>query len=138
MVRPIVKDTFFLQQKSEPATKADKQVIEDLLDTLKAHEEDCVGLAANMIGVKKNIIVVHLDSENRDLVMVNPEIVKKVEPFETEEGCLSLEGIRKCTRYAMVEVKYLDKKFKPQQKRFMGWTAEIIQHEIDHCNGILI
>ncbi len=138
MVQTIVTDPFFLQQKSEPATKADKQVIQDLLDTLHAHSDDCVGLAANMIGVKKNIIVVHIESENRDVVMVNPEIVKQAEPFETEEGCLSLEGVRKCTRYAMVEVQYLDKKFKPQQKRFIGWTAEIIQHEIDHCNGILI
>ncbi|MDO5547132.1 MAG: peptide deformylase [Eubacteriales bacterium] len=136
MVRPIVKDIFFLQQKSSPATPMDIPVIHDLLDTLEANRAGCVGLAANMIGVRKCVIAVSLGVAN--LAMVNPEIVRKEKPYETEEGCLSLSGVRKTTRYETIEVSYLDKMFRPHKQTFSGWTAQIIQHEIDHCNGILI
>lgn len=136
MIRPIMRDVFFLGQKSEPATEADKQVMTDLLDTLKANEEHCVGMAANMIGVKKRIIVVNMGFMN--VVMANPVIVKKAEPYETEEGCLSLVGVRKTTRYQEIEVEYQDQNFKKQRQKYTGWTAQIIQHEIDHCNGIVI
>ena len=136
MIRPIMRDIFFLQQKSEKATKQDAQVIVDLLDTLAANKDKCVGMAANMIGVKKCIIVVNMGLMN--VAMVNPEIVSKSQPYETEEGCLSLVGVRKTTRYEHIEVKYLDANFVPKKQKFSGWTAQIIQHEIDHCNGILI
>jgi peptide deformylase len=136
MVRPIVKDIFFLQQKSSPATPMDLQIIRDLLDTLEANRAGCVGLAANMIGVRKRVIAVSLGAAN--LAMVNPEIVRREKPFETEEGCLSLSGVRKTTRYETIEVKYLDQMFRPHKQTFSGWTAQIIQHEIDHCDGILI
>ena len=136
MIRPIMKDIFFLQQKSEKATKQDAQVIVDLLDTLAANRDRCVGMAANMIGVKKRIIVVNMGMIN--VAMVNPEIVSKSQPYETEEGCLSLVGVRKTTRYEHIEVKYLDQNFVPKKQKFSGWVAQIIQHEIDHCNGILI
>ena len=136
MIKPITKDIFFLAQKSEPATPSDAGVIIDLLDTLRANSAHCVGLAANMIGVKKRIIVVSLGFAN--LAMVNPQIVRKDTPYETEEGCLSLVGVRKTKRYQNIEVAYLDQNFKPQRQKFSGWTAQIIQHEIDHCNGILI
>ena len=136
MVKPIMKDIFFLAQKSVPATPSDAGVITDLLDTLRANSAHCVGLAANMIGVKKRIIVVSLGFAN--LAMVNPQIVRKDTPYETEEGCLSLVGVRKTKRYQNIEVTYLDQNFKPQRQKFSGWTAQIIQHEIDHCNGILI
>lgn len=136
MVQPIVHDTFFLRQKSEPATKADKQIITDLTDTLLAHADHCSGLAANMIGVKKRIIV-YANGESPG-IMINPVIVGKTGPYETEEGCLSLEGTRKTTRYRTIEVEYLDKKFRKQKKLFHDWTAQIIQHEMDHCEGILI
>ncbi len=136
MVKPIVKDIFFLGQKSEPATKADAAVIQDLLDTLKANEEHCVGMAANMIGVKKCIIAVNMGVMN--MAMVNPVITKKYEPYETEEGCLSLTGVRKTTRYQKIEVEYLDQNFKRQRQTYTGWIAQIIQHEVDHCNGIVI
>ena len=136
MIKPIMRDVLFLNQKSEPATEADAQVIVDLLDTLKANAEHCVGMAANMIGVKKRIIVVNVGFVN--MAMVNPEIVKKDTPYKTEEGCLSLIGVRPTTRYENIEVVYLDQNFKKQRQRFSGWTAQIIQHEIDHCNGIII
>ncbi len=136
MVKPIVHDMFFLRQKSEPATRADKQVIQDLVDTLQAHADHCSGLAANMIGVKKQIIV--FASGVMPQVMVNPVIVGRAGPFETEERCLSLEGARKTTRYRTIEVEYLDQKFRKQKRIFHDWTAQTIQHEIDHCNGILI
>ena len=136
MIRPIMKDIFFLQQKSEKATKQDAPVIVDLLDTLAANRDRCVGMAANMIGVKKRIIVVNMGMMN--VAMVNPEIVTKSNPYETEEGCLSLVGVRKTTRYEQIEVKYLDQNFVPKKQKFSGWVAQIIQHEIDHCNGILI
>ncbi len=126
----------FLNQKSEPATKEDLPVAQDLLDTLKAHEYECVGMAANMIGVKKNIIVVNVGFMN--IAMMNPVITKKTGAFQTEEGCLSLVGVRPCTRYKEIEVSYEDINFKKQKQKFSGWTAEIIQHEVDHLSGIII
>ena len=137
MVKNIIKDTEFLQRKAEPATRKDKAVAEDLLDTLKANRAICVGLAANMIGVAKSIIVVQVGKQN--VAMFNPKIVKHAEECsEVMEGCLSLLGERPAKRYAWIEVEYQDMKFKPQKQRFSGFTAEIIQHEIDHCQGILI
>lgn len=136
MVRTIVKDIFFLGQKSEPADKEDVDVIRDLEDTLQANAEHCVGMAANMIGVKKRIIIV--DAGFMHLVMLNPEITKKEGAYEAEEGCLSLLGVRKTTRYEKIEVSYQDKNFQKKRQSFSGWTAQIIQHEIDHCNGIVI
>lgn len=136
MVKPIVTDILFLQQKSEPATKADKQVMRDLLDTLQAHKMECAGLAANMIGVRKNIIAVNLGMIN--MLMVNPVILSGEDEYETEEGCLSLPGERKTKRYRRIEVKYQDQNMNYHQQKFGGWISEIIQHEIDHCNGILI
>lgn len=136
MIRPIVKDVLFLRQKSAPATKADLQVGKDLQDTLKAHREGCVGMAANMIGIKKRVIIVNMGI--MDIVMFNPVIVAKSEPYETEEGCLSLTGVRPCTRYEKIEVEYYDFNWKKQKMHLNGWTAQIAQHEIDHCNGIII
>ena len=136
MVKQVVRDELFLRQQSEPATKADAQVIVDLIDTLRANAEHCVGMAANMIGVKKRIIVFSIGIAI--VPMVNPVITKKLKPYETEEGCLSLTGVRKTTRYETIEVEYEDQNFKKQKSTFNGWTAQIIQHEIDHCNGIII
>ncbi|MDD6306191.1 MAG: peptide deformylase [Clostridiales bacterium] len=136
MVKPIMKDVFFLQQKSEPATKADEQVVQDLLDTLKANEAGCVGMAANMIGVKKRIIVVNVGFMN--IPMINPMIVKKSGAYETEEGCLSLVGVRKTTRYREIEVEFWDASWKKQRQKYSGWIAQIIQHECDHLDGIII
>ena len=136
MVRTIVKDIFFLGQKSEPATKSDISVGKDLQDTLEVNRAGCVGMAANMIGVKKNIIVVAVGPFQ--FAMINPKITKKSGVFETEEGCLSLDGVRPCKRYKEIEVDYLDQDFKKQHGKYSGWTAQIIQHEIDHCNGIVI
>lgn len=136
MIRPIMKDVFFLNQKSEVATEADKQVVQDLLDTLKANEDGCVGMAANMIGVKKRIIVVNAGFGN--IAMINPVIIKKSGAYETEEGCLSLMGVRKTTRYQEIEVEFQDTGFKYQRQKYSGWIAQIIQHEVDHCDGIVI
>lgn len=136
MVRNIVKDIFFLGQKSATATKADAHIIQDLTDTLRANSEACVGMAANMIGEKKCIIVVSIGM--CILPMVNPVIVEKSGKYQTEEGCLSLTGVRKTVRYEMIQVEYADKDFVKKRERFSGWTAQIIQHEIDHCNGIVI
>ena len=136
MNKPIVRDVLFLGQKSEPATKADMQVAIDLQDTLKANRAGCVGLAANMIGVKKNIIIVNMGPV--DIVMFNPVITKKDTPYETEEGCLSLTGVRKTTRYENIEVEYYDMQWKKQIIRLSGWTAQICQHECDHLQGIII
>ena len=136
MVKKIMHDPLFLAQKSVDATEADKQVVQDLLDTLRANLDRCVGMAANMIGVRKNIIVVAMGP--LQFAMINPVITKKKEVFQTEEGCLSLDGVRPCTRYKEIEVDYLDQNFKKQHGIYTGWTAQIIQHEIDHCNGILI
>ncbi len=136
MVKPIMRDVFFLSQKSEPATEADKQAGQDLLDTLQAHKHECVGMAANMIGVKKNIIVV--DMGFMPLVMFNPVITRKSGKFETEEGCLSLTGVRKTTRYKDITVEYRDMNWKQQKMNLSGWTAQIVQHECDHLQGIII
>ncbi|MBE6828851.1 MAG: peptide deformylase [Ruminococcaceae bacterium] len=136
MIKPICKDTIFLSRKSVPATKADLPVVDDLLDTLRANAAGCVGMAANMIGVSKRIIAFSLGPVN--IPMINPVIAKRSEPYETEEGCLSLTGVRKATRFRSIEVEFLDRSFKPQKQTFAGWTAQIIQHEIDHCEGILI
>jgi peptide deformylase len=137
MVRDIIHDSIFLGQKSDVATKDDLASARDLLDTLIFHREECVGMAANMIGVKKRIIA--FCDGNDYKVMFNPEIVKSSEIFETEEGCLSLLGApRKTKRYKKIKVEYQNDEFKLRTKTFEGWTAQIIQHEIDHCNGILI
>ena len=136
MVRAIMKDVLFLKKKAVPATKDDMPVVQDLLDTLKANETGCVGMAANMIGVKKNIIIVNMGIF--DVVMFNPIIVSKSGAYETEEGCLSLSGIRKTTRYENIEVEYQNFSWKKQRQKLSGWTAQIVQHEVDHCNGILI
>lgn len=136
MVRNVVRDPMFLGQKSVDATEADKQVVIDLLDTLRANLDHCVGMAANMIGVKKNIIVVAAGPFQ--FAMINPVITKKSGEFQTEEGCLSLDGVRTCTRYKEIEVDYLDQNFKKQHGKYSGFTAQIIQHEIDHCHGIVI
>lgn len=136
MIRAIVKDALFLGQKSVLATQEDAPVIDDLLDTLKANSEHCVGLAANMIGIKKRIIVYSVGVIG--VPMINPVIIKKSKPYETEEGCLSLMGVRKTIRYESIDIEYLDRNFKKQRQTFTGWTAQIIQHEIDHCDGIVI
>ena len=136
MVKQIIRDTLFLQQKSEPATEADKQVIEDLLDTLKANQDRCVGMAANMIGVNKQIIVVAAGPFQ--FAMINPVITKKNGKYETEESCLSLDGSRPCIRYKEIEVDYLDQNFQKQHGKYSGFTAQIIQHEIQHFSGELI
>ena len=136
MVRQIVKDPFFLQQKSEPATEADKQVIVDLVDTLQANIDRCVGMAANMIGVKKQIIVVAAGPFI--IPMVNPVITKRSGKYETEESCLSLAGVRPCTRYKEIEVDYMDQDFQPKHGKYTDFTAQIIQHEIQHFSGELI
>lgn len=135
-VKNIMRDPMFLAQKSEPATEADKQTVDDLLDTLGANAEKCVGMAANMIGVKKNIIVV--SSGPFRFAMINPKITKRSGAYRTEEGCLSLDGVRPCTRYQEIEVDYYDRAFRKQHGKYTGWTAQIIQHEIDHCNGVII
>ena len=136
MVKQIVRDIFFLGQPSEPATQADLSVGRDLLDTLQANREACVGMAANMIGVKKNIIIVNMGLI--DVVMFNPVIISRRGRYETEEGCLSLEGVRKTTRYQEIEVECYDSSWKKQRQKLSGWTAQIAQHEIDHLSGKII
>lgn len=136
MVRDIVRDPLFLSKKSKPASRRDLSIGQDLLDTLHANSYRCVGLAANMIGELKNIIVVH--TELIDLVMYNAKIIKKSKPYEVEEGCLSLDGQRKTIRYESIRVQYRDVSFTNQINDFHGFTAQIIQHELDHCNGTLI
>ena len=135
MVKQIVRDVFFLGQPSEPATKADIQVGKDLQDTLQANRERCVGMAANMIGVNKRIIAFENDGEY--MVMFNPEIVSHSGAYEAEEGCLSLEGVRKTKRYQNIEIEYYDWNWKKQRQKFTGWPAQICQHEMDHLDGIL-
>ena len=132
MVKKIMRDPLFLAQKSEDATEDDKQVVTDLLDTLKANLDHCVGMAANMIGVRKRIIAVNMGFMN--VAMFNPKIVKRSGKYETEEGCLSLDGVRPCTRYKEIEVDYLDQNFKKKHGKYTGWTAQIIQH--DECDII--
>ena len=136
MIRDICKDEAFLAQKSQPATPDDLSVGQDLLDTLAHHKEECVGMAANMIGVRKRIICVK--DGNRTLLMYNPQILEQVNAYQTSEGCLSLIGERPCTRYRRIKVEYLDENFVHRIKNFSGYTAEIIQHEIDHCNGVVV
>ena len=136
MIREICKDETFLVQKAAPATADDLATAQDLLDTLTAHKDGCVGMAANMIGVCKRIIA--FDNEGTYMVMFNPVIVKCSGPYEAEEGCLSLTGTRKAKRFQTIKVRWQNEKFQPRLKTFTGWTAEIIQHEIDHCEGILI
>ena len=136
MIKPIMKDVLFLGQKSAPATKDVLPVARDLQDTLNANRDRCVGMAANMIGVRKRIIIVNMGMLN--VVMFNPVIIRKEGPFETEEGCLSLTGVRKATRYERITVEYQDSSWKKHRQEYSGWTAQIIQHECDHCNGVLI
>lgn len=136
MIREICKDETFLAQKAAPATAADLGVAQDLMETLIAHKDGCVGMAANMIGVNKRIIAFENDVEY--MVMFNPVIVKQSGAYETDEGCLSLTGTRKTKRHKVIKVQWQNEKFQTRLKTFTGWTAEIIQHEIDHCEGILI
>jgi len=131
-----MRDQFFLSRKSIPATPEDLSVADDLLETLEAHREGCVGMAANMIGISKRIIA--FDNEGQYMVMFNPVIVKKSGPYETEEGCLSLEGRRKTKRYQSIKVQYQTREFQTRFKTFTGWTAQIIQHEVDHLEGMII
>ena len=136
MIRPIMRDETFLSQKAEPATPADLSVADDLLETLQANKAACVGMAANMIGVNKRIIA--FDDDGKYTVMFNPEIVKRSGPYEPEEVCLSLFGRRKAKRYQSIKVQYQTREFQTRFKTYNGWTAQIIQHEIDHCEGIII
>ena len=136
MIREICKDEAVLARKSDPATAEDLPLATDLLETLAHHQDSCVGMAANMIGVCKRIIA--FDNEGQYLVMFNPEIVKKSGPYDAEEGCLSLTGRRKAKRWQTIKVRWQNEKFQERIKTFTGWTAQIIQHEIDHCEGILI
>ena len=136
MVKPIMKDVIFLRRKSVPATKDDLQTGYDLLDTLNFHREECVGMAANMIGVSKKIIIVN--NGFRDIVMFNPVITNKKGAYETEEGCLSLAGVRKTTRYEEIEIEYYDFSWNKHTEKYTGFVAEICQHEVDHLEGIII
>ena len=136
MVKPVMRDVFFLGQKSEEATEQDKQIIRDLHDTLAAHRSGCVGMAANMIGYRKRIIIVSMGIV--DLVMVNPVILQKSQPYDTEEGCLSLVGVRKTKRFRKIRVQFLDETFKEQTREYEGQIAQIIQHEMDHLEGVII
>lgn len=136
MIKQIKTGQQIFSRKAKLATEADKQVVTDMLDTLRANRERCVGMAANMIGVNKAVIVVAAGPFQ--FAMVNPVITKKSGEYRTEEGCLSLNGVRQCTRYKEIEVDYLDSNFKPQHSAYSGYVAQIIQHEIDHCNGIII
>ena len=136
MVREICKDEAFLAQKAEPATTDDLGVAQDLLETLAAHKDGCVGMAANMIGVNKRIIA--FDNGGEYMVMFNPAIVKQSGAYEAEEGCLSQTGTRKTRRFQTIKVQWQNERFQTRLRTFTGWTAEIIQHEIDHCEGIII
>ena len=136
MIRPIVRDVFFLSQKSEPATQGDLSVDRDLRDTLQASREQCVGMAANMIGVRKRVIIASLGFA--DTVMYNPVLISMDTPYEAEEGCLSLDGTRRTTRYQNIEVEYWNAAWKKRRERYSGWIAQIIQHEMDHLDGVII
>ena len=136
MIKPIMTNLMFLSLPSSPATAGDAQTAQDLLDTLAAHAHECVGMAANMIGTAKRIIV--FDDEGTPRVMFNPEIVSHSGAYEAEEGCLSLPGSRRTTRYRTIKVRFEDPGLQPRERTFSGFTAQIIQHEIDHCDGILI
>ena len=136
MIREICRDETFLAQKAAPATADDLATAQDLLDTLTAHKDGCVGMAANMIGVCKRIIA--FDNEGTYMVMFNPVIIRQSGPYEAQEGCLSLTGVRKTKRFQTIKVQWQNEQFQTRLKTFTGWTAEIIQHEIDHCEGIII
>lgn len=136
MIRDICKDVIFLARKAEPATPEDLPVAADLLETLEHHKDGCVGMAANMIGVNKRIIA--FDNDGEYMVMFNPQILRRSGPYDTEEGCLSLTGVRPVKRWKTIKVQWQNEKFQQRIKNFTGWTAEIIQHEIDHCEGIII
>ena len=136
MLCEICKDEDFLAQRAEPATPEELQTAADVPETLEYHEDRCVGMAANMIGVNKRMIA--FDNEGAYMVMLNPEIIKKSEPYEAEEGCLSLNGTRKTKRWKSIKVRWQNEQFQERRKTFTGWTAQIIQHEIDHCEGIII
>lgn len=136
MVQPICRDVFFLSRKSDAAKPEDVSIGQDLLDTLQAHRDGCVGMAANMIGQAKRIIV--FDDSGKPTLMFNPEIIKSSGQYETEEGCLSLDGTRKTTRFRSIKVRYQNEQFQTRIKTYTDWTAQIIQHEIDHCNGVII
>ena len=136
MIQPIMKDRIFLSQKSAPATVLDLPVAQDLRDTLAAHRDGCVGMAANMIGVARRIII--FDDNGSATVMFNPEIVKRSGAYEAEEGCLCLTGTRKARRWRSIKVQYQNERFETRLKTYTGFAAQIIQHEIDHCNGVLI
>ena len=136
MIRQIVRDTFFLSQKSAPAVPADRAVVQDLIDTVRANADRCAGMAANMIGFHKRIIA--FNAGPLTVALINPEIIRREQPYEAEEGCLSLSGTRRTTRYQLIELTYLDQSFKPCRQVYTGWIAQVIQHEIDHCNGVLI
>ena len=136
MIREICRDETFLSQKAAPATADDLATAQDLLDTLTAHKDGCVGMAANMIGVCKRIIA--FDNEGTYMVMFNPVIIRQSGPYEAQEGCLSLSGVRKTKRFQTIKVQWQNEKLQTRLKTFTGWTAEIIQHEIDHCEGIVI
>ena len=138
MVRPIMKDVLFLRRKARPAVKANIPVADDLLDTLRANAAGCVGMAANMIGVNAAIIAFREEEKGGYREMFNPILVMKMGEYETEEGCLSLSGMRKTKRYEMIKVRYETRDFKVKEELFMGWTAQIIQHELDHLSGIII
>ena len=136
MVREIMREPAFLSQRAEPAAPEDLPVAQDLLETLEAHKEGCVGMAANMIGVNKRIIA--FDNEGKYMVMFNPEIIKRSGPYQAQEGCLSLPGTQTAKRWKSIKVQYQTETFQTRYKTFTGWTAQIIQHEIDHCEGVLI
>ena len=136
MIRPIMKDPFFLSQKSRPATAADLPIARDLLDTLRAHAGECVGMAANMNGQAVRIIV--FDHDGVPTIMMHPEIIAQLTPYDTEEGCLSLPGVRKTKRWQVITVRYQDMMMREHTDVYTGWTAQIIQHEADHLNGILV
>ena len=136
MIKPIVKDVFFLGQKSEDATKQDLSVGQDLMDTLRANQDHCVGMAANMIGYRKRIIIVSMGF--MDMIMINPVILRKSGAYDTEEGCLSLDGVRKTKRYRKIRVQYLNEAFQKQTQEYEGYIAQIIQHECDHLEGVII
>lgn len=136
MIKPIVKDILFLGQKSEPVTPMDVNIMTDMQDTLAANRERCIGMAANMIGYKKRMIIVSIGP--MDIVMINPVLVTKSRSYETEEGCLSLDGTRKTTRYRNIEVEFQDAGFAKKKMKFDGYVAQIIQHEMDHLDGVII
>lgn len=136
MIREIVHDPLFLSRPSEPATLEDLPVAQDLLDTFRAHRGACVGMAANMIGVLRRIVVV--DDDGKSLLLLNPEVLRAQAPFSAEEGCLSLPGTRQVRRYGSIKVRYCNEAFQVRVRTFTGWTAQILQHELDHCNGVLV